>query len=393
MNLADMLGYADIKQLSRIAEVYQCECNGHSKNELIQSILSTVSRKEVFDTKVVGLKLEDLRFLNLLLFESRESFSLEELMARAQQSYFGITDQQQPEQAAPQAKTKRTRKKTAEVQPESGPREMINRFKHQGWLFNGFSGPGKYLFQVPVDLKTRFRETLKRRFAEELVYTSDPQVYRDEQELLQNDINALLHYVYHNEVQLSADGSMYKRFINQLLERMSIREELPAKGAWRFGYGRHFNTYPSRLCFLYDYCRHAKYIQENGVNLTVTPAGEERLASKPPGELLHLYKHWLKLYKGPIPNLLPLVHWMNHLAEQWVTTDSLRKVLIPLIKPYYYDSAETIMEQRLIMMMVHLGLVRIGEHDTYGTVVRMTKAGAAIVSGVIPDFSTKKISY
>lgn len=34
MNFADMLGYADIAQLSRIADVYQCECNGHSKRML-----------------------------------------------------------------------------------------------------------------------------------------------------------------------------------------------------------------------------------------------------------------------------------------------------------------------------------------------------------------------
>ncbi len=89
MNLSDMLGYADIQQLSRIADVYRCECNGHSKNDLIQSILSTVSRNDVFEAQISSMKLEDLRFLNSLLFEARNSFSLEDLLARVQQSRFG----------------------------------------------------------------------------------------------------------------------------------------------------------------------------------------------------------------------------------------------------------------------------------------------------------------
>ncbi len=62
MNLADMLSYADIHDLSRIARNYDCECDGHSKNDLIQSILSTVSRREVFERQVLGLTMEDIRF-------------------------------------------------------------------------------------------------------------------------------------------------------------------------------------------------------------------------------------------------------------------------------------------------------------------------------------------
>lgn len=377
-----MLGYADIKQLSRIAEVYRCDCNGHSKNELIQSILSTVSRRDVFDLQVGSLKVEDLRFLNLLLFETRESFSLEELLARAQQSCFGKPEEPKKEEAKP----KRSRKKAAaeERVPESSPREMINRFKHHGWLFNGYNGPGRYLFQVPNDLKVRFRDTLRRKFTESLIVTEDPHVYRDEQGLMEEDVKALLHYVYHNEVQLAADGSMYKRFTSQLLDRLAVREELPAKGAWRFGYGKYFNVYPNRLSLLFDYCRQARYLEEDGMRLTVTSAGLERLAAKPAGEQLHLYKLWLKQYKGPIPNLPSLAFWIQALAEQWVTAESVGRVLLPLIKPYYYDSPETILEQRIMVMMLHLGLLRIGEHEQHGTVIRITKAGRAIIAGVIP---------
>ncbi|SFF05444.1 hypothetical protein SAMN05216378_4898 [Paenibacillus catalpae] len=394
MNLSDMLGYADIQQLSRIASVYQCECNGHSKNDLIQSILSTVSRKDVFEAQISSMKLDEMRFLNSLLFESRDSFSLEELIARVQQSKFGEVEP--PAEEPPQKKTKRTTKKKkaeAEVPKETGPREMISRFKHQGWLFNGVTGVNRYMFQVPQDLRTRFRDTLRKKFAAELHFTDEPQMYRDEQLLVQEDIYQLLHYIYHNEVQLSADGSMYKRFSGQILEKLAISEEFPAKGEWRFGYGRHFHHYPNRMSLLYDYCSYMKYFTDNNLVLTLSTSGEERLRSKPANEMEQLYKFWLKLYKGPISNVHALVHWMNSLAEQWVTVDSLRKVLIPFIKPFYYDTADKVLDVRLIGIMVHLGMLRIGEHQEHGTVVRMTKLGRALIAGVSLEDQDRMFLY
>lgn len=379
MNLSDMLSYADIQQLSRIADVYQCECNGHSKNDLIQSILSTVSRKDVFEAQISSMKLEDLRFLNSLLFEARSSYSLEDLIARVQQSRFG-EEPIKVETELPK-KNKRTKKKVELLDKPLSPREMIAKFKHQGWLFNGYSGPNRYLFQVPNDLKTRFRESLAKRFASELHYTDEPSVYRDEQMLLSDDVTHLLYFTKHNEVQLTADGSMYKRFTLQLLSSFGVQEELPAKGAWRFGYGRHFNQYPNRLSFIYDYCYYSKYINETQNLLMLTSAGEERIATRAVGELEQMYRFWLKLYKGPITNLLSLVHWINALAVEWVTLDSLRNVLVPYIKPFYYDDGNSILEQRIMTMMVHLGLLRLGEHPYKGAVVKMTKAGRAVITG------------
>lgn len=64
MNLSDMLSYADISQLSSIAEQYGCECNGHSKHELIQAILANAHQKEVINQSIDRLRLEELRFLN-----------------------------------------------------------------------------------------------------------------------------------------------------------------------------------------------------------------------------------------------------------------------------------------------------------------------------------------
>ncbi|MCQ6558015.1 hypothetical protein [Paenibacillus mendelii] len=393
MNLADMLSYADIGQLSRIATTYRCECNGHSKNELIQSILQAVGRREVFEAQIGSMKLEDLRFMNSLLFDPRDAFSLEELIARVQQSKFGDVQpvpesSAHPTAQAKDAKTKRTgtkRTKAAKNQPipETGPRETISRFKQYGWLFNGFTGPNRYLFQLPADLKIRFRETLERKFSAQLSYADDdPQAYRDEQQLLGSDVSEMLTFIYQNEVQLTSEGAMYKRGVLQIIDRLGVRELLPARGEWRFGYGRRMKEYPNRMSFIYDYCYFNGWISETGLVLSLTSEGMKRQAELRPEQPDKLYRFWLRLYKNAIPNLRSLVHWIDKLSTRWVSADSLKHALTPFIKPYYYDNAETIFEQRLSGMMLHLGLIRIGEHHELGRVIRMTPLGRAVIAGL-----------
>lgn len=55
MNLADMLTYADIGQLTAIAGRYQCECKRNSKHDLIQSILITLGSREFMDSHIKGV--------------------------------------------------------------------------------------------------------------------------------------------------------------------------------------------------------------------------------------------------------------------------------------------------------------------------------------------------
>ncbi|MCZ8520518.1 MULTISPECIES: hypothetical protein [Paenibacillus] len=364
MNLADMLCYADIHELSRIAGTYKCECNGHSKNELIQSILSTVGRRDVFEHQVGSLSMEDIRFLNSLLFDTRDTFSLEELTARAQQSRFTKDGDDQP----------------------WNPRESIVRFKQRGWLFSGYSQQTRYLFQVPADLKRRFIVVLAKQFREKLVTTEEPPVYRDEQKLLLEDIFVFLQYLRDTEVALTAEGVMYKRNLSGILDRFSVREELLGKSAWRFGYGRMFRDYPNRFSLVYDYCYYNDLISEQGGLLTLTDHGLARLQEGRREDPVQVYRFWLRLYKGPVPPLQSLVQWLNRTCSEWVTYSSLLGVLGPLIRPFYYDSAESILEQRVVRMMMHLGLLRIGEDPAQGPVVRMTKLGASIVEGTyVPE--------
>lgn len=358
MNLADMLSYADIHQLSRIAKHYECQCSSNSKNELIQSILTTINRREVSEAMIKSSSMEDLRFLNSLLFDQRNSFSLEELISRVELTRFA-----------------------KEVDKSWNPRDMITKFKQRGWLFNGYSQQTKYLFQVPQDLKKRFSAILASHFQKSIVITGEPTIYRDEQKLIQDDIYHFLHFAYHQEISLTAEGSMYKRQLQQILESFSLREESIQKEAWRFGYGKRFKEYPNRFSLIYDYCYFNKYIIEENQTLFLTEKGKVQVLEHKKAEISDVYRFWIKLYKTPVKNLQSFVYWMDELAKQWTTVESLKQVLCDYIKPFYFDTSETILEKRILQMMIHLGLLRLGEDKSEGRVVQITKLGSQVIQG------------
>ncbi|WP_090821785.1 hypothetical protein [Paenibacillus sp. yr247] len=371
MNLADMLSYTDIHELGRIAHTYECQCNGHSKNELIQSILSAALRREIFEKHIQSLNMEDIRFLNSLLFDPRNAFSIEELIARVQQSRF------QKEESG-----------------EWNPRDMVIKFKKLGWLFNGYSQQTKFLFHVPHDLKRRFSDVLTNQFKQSLRLTNEPSVYRDEQLLIVDDIFHFLTFIsQQQELPLTAEGAMYKRQLQQVLDRLSVQEEMVPKGTWRFGYGRMFKEYPNRFSFIYDYCYYRQLISEHSQTLRLTEDGKTRLLEGKKENLADVYKFWLRLYKNPIPNVQSIAGWVDRLGGQWVTMASLGDVLCKLVKPFYYDSSESIVEQRILQMMMHLGLIRIGEDQENGTVIQVTKLGTKVIQGTFVAEEDKVVLF
>jgi hypothetical protein len=395
MNLADMLCYADIDQLTRIAKTYDCNCSSHSKNELIQSILAVLQRRDSLESRVEEMSGDDLRFLNSLLFETRNAYSLEELRARAIGTAALIPKQSLPKPesaspvpvAAPPAKSSRSRKKKAAaaeepVGPEDIARQTIARFKRFGWLFNGFSQQTRYLYQVPDDMRRRLSEALEHRFRVSLVEREEPLVYRDERSLLIPDLVSFLRFVRDHDALVTGEGVLYKRQLGQVLELMSVQEPIPGRGGWRFGYGRRFLDYPDRFSLLYDYAYYERLIRENQDRLIVSEQGLNVADGQTRIDPAQLYRFWLRLYKGPIPNLAALVQWVSRLCTDWTTTDSLFGILRPLIRSYYYDTERDVLDRRVLGMMMHLGLLSWGETAEAESVVRMTPQGRAIVSGI-----------
>lgn len=390
MNLADMLCYADIAELTRIAETYDCACSSHSKNELIQSILTTVQRRDVMELRVEEMTGNDLRFLNSLVFESRTAYSLEELKARAlggEPVKLGLSPAPLLNSDLPVIKAgSRTRKgKNAEPPPTPGPDESarlaISRLKKFGWLFNGFSQQTRYLYQVPEDVKNRLCEVLERRYRSSIVVTEEPPAYRDERSLILDDIVHFLRYVRDNDLALTVDGVMYKRQITQVLELFTVYETIPIRGGWRFGYGRHFRDYPDRFSLLYDFAYYQGYIAEEPERLMLTAEGRKLADGLEKPDPTKLYRFWLRLYKGAIPNLTTLTQWVMRLCGDWATVDSLYQILQPLIRSYYYDTQRDVLERRVLAMLMHLGILRWGEMEGGVHVVRITPQGKMLISG------------
>ncbi len=388
MNLADMLVFADIAELTRIAETYDCTCSSHSKNELIQSILSTVQRREVMESRVGEMTGNDIRFLNSLVFENRTAYSLEELKARALNGETVKTETASvsiTEPKIPAAGTKsRKGKKTVPVPPPSpdeSARLAISRFKRFGWLFNGFSQQTRFLYQVPEDVKKRLCDVLERQYRSSLVITDEPPVYRDERSLILDDIVHFLAFVRNNDLPLTSDGILYKRQIAQALELFSVNETIPSKGGWRFGYGRRFREYPDRFSLIYDFAYYQGYIAEEPERLILTAEGRSITDGLEKPDPTKLYRFWLRLYKGPIPNLTTLVQWVMRLSVDWVTVDSIYQVLQPLVRSYYYDTQRDIVERRVLAMLMHLGIVRWGETAGGESVIRVTPQGRILISG------------
>ncbi len=351
MNLADMLNFADISQLTAIAGRYQCDCKRNSKHDLIQSILITLGSRQFMESHIRECAPEDLRFLNTLLFDERSQFSLEDLLAAARQASFDSVPGQ-----------------------SGGYREMVARFKNSGWLFSGASQQSRYLFRVPQDLKTRFRERMGDYLKEHIPPSAEPAIYRGEGEMLAGDLLLFLRYIKENEPELNQEGALHKRYQQGVMNAIQIPEPLLGKGGWRFGYGRACEHYPPRLALIVDYARHRRWTTEEGSRLKLTLAGDTLLGQGKSEKLIQLYSFWLKLYKGAIPNLPSLVYWISVSAGKWVAVSSVIEGLGWLVKPFYYDDAASILEQRIIRMMLHLGMLRLGETPE-GPVVMMTPWG------------------
>lgn len=358
MYLAEMLCYADIQELGRIAKYYRCDCNGHSKNELIQSILSKLNHRVLFEEQVKQLSLTDIRFLNSLLFDRRNAFSQEELMGRARQSSFDAEEHEE----------------------DRDPKELITRFQQSGWLFHGNTEKTKYLLQIPEDLKQRFNKLIRKRLAQYIEKTEEPEIYRDEQGLMLADVYQLLSQLKEQPLPLTAEGFVYKRELQKLLQLLFVQEPLPS-GVWRFGYGRRFKEYPNRFSLLYDFCFYQGWIEETQDLMMLSPQGKEMLQHRGSIQLTELYRFWTKLYKGPIRNITSLVHWIKELCREWVPVSALSDALCSLIKPYYNDTALVILQERILIMMLHIGMLRMGEHEISGKVVKMNETGIQLIEG------------
>jgi hypothetical protein len=369
VRLAEMLSYADIGQLHQLADTYSCSCNINSKNELIQSLLSSIKRESIIQQQLAELSHEEFHFLMHIVYDSRTTFTLEDLRAKAKFSYLQDLER-------------------------DTYRNLISIALKKGWIFRIPSRNAGASFQVPEDMREQWATAILKKELENHKAEDEPNVYRDEGHALVEDIITFLKYFQNHDAPTTAEGILYKRNQLQILELMSVREGPVDKGGWRFGYGRHFRDYPDRLSLIYDFCFYRGYIQEEpGTKIEILPAAEEAVQLPPDLLSLEMFKFWIRLYKRPIPGLAMLTRLVCHATDnRWTSEEALVQMLTKRLRTFYYDNEESIARNRILKMMIHLGLLRkgkIGERDwvcqttAWGRKVLTAVEGAAMKSIVL----------
>ncbi len=356
MKFADLLTYADIDHLKRMALHYGCGEEDHSKNGLISKILFHLGGQSQLKGELEALSPEESRFLQQLCFDSRSVFSMEELLAKGSVC------------AGDKGNT---------------PRDLVILGLRKGWLFPGVTGKKRALFEVPEDLRRRYLRLFKESIQEEEGRCL-PSAYRDEEGLLEEDLFAFLHFLSQEELQLTTDGAIYRQQQRKLMNRFHVGEKPVSGKGWRFGFGRRYHQYPERFSLLYDYAYFRGYILEDEWEgrLYLSEAGVRRLRDRERGEGEELYRFWLRLYRRPIPQLAIVVKWIDLLCQdRWQPTHRWENVVRDWLRPYYYESEQDLF-RRILRMMMHLGLLRIGESDAGERLIRMTPMGHARVSGI-----------
>lgn len=341
MNLAEMLLFADIDQVNKIADSYNCSCNRHSKTEMIQSLIYTMLNKTNLELLTTKIDKSEETFLNLLYLDTRDSYSYEELSAKAKQ-------------AIDLAETS-----------TCNPRDLILSSLKKGWVFQGVGKKHLLSYLIPHDYRTSILQTIKNNLLEKINTVDELNIYRDESSIIVSDLTTFLQFLLNEEVLLTGEGNIYKRQQNILFNMFLVPEEPLKKVSWRFGYGRRYNEYPDRFSLIYDYAFYYKLIHEEQEGfLFLTPLGGKWLNKSEYFDEEHkLYQFWLRLYKHTIPFLQIILRLIDLVAyKRWIEVQSVEKQLFFWIKEHYYEKKEEIFEERVIKMLFHLGVIQIGEY-------------------------------
>ncbi len=367
MNLDEMLIYADIEHIHKIVENYKCQCNRHSKTEMIQTIIYTFFHKDTLDAHLAKIDAIEYTFIQLLYLDARNKYSMEDLIAKGKQA-LAFHD---------------TTKK---------PRELVLSALKSGWIFQGVGKRNAFSYLIPQDVKKNILRIMGSRLNINLLSSDQNFVYRDERSLLVSDLASFLSYVSNESVILTGKGNIYKRQQKIILDAMLISEEPLGKVTWRFGYGRRYNEYPDRFSIIYDYAFYHKLIhEEESGYLYLTKSGEAWLNQRNlMDEEKKLYTFWIRLYKRPIPFLQLIVKLIDLSAtNQWVLLNSIENEVLFWLKDHYYETKEMVFHERIIKMLLHLGVLQLG-YQKEQAFIRVTEEGHHWVNGSA-NFDVKEI--
>lgn len=363
MNFTELLTYADIEQVRKITSFYGCTSNPHSKNDCIRVLVSHLNKRTELKRIVDRLKPSELRLLQLLYFDWRTLFNMEELLGMG---------------------------RTACLDKEESPRKWIGAARNMGWIFPGVTAHSRSLFYISQDLLERLMEVFAEPYLEEGKPSLHLAVIRDERDVFVHDLEQFLLFVKNNEVTLTGEGSIYRQQQRKLFQLLHFPESPIDPSGWRFGFGRRYHQYPDRFSLLYDYAFYRGYIVEapEGV-LRLTEAGAHQRTREDAQEKTEAVRFWMRLYRRPIPHLLLNIRWIQFLASsQWIQRNTLQRAVEQWLDPYYYVSKEELLD-RILQMMLYLGMINLGEDEEGVQWLKMTAEGEQHIKNIGRTFETQ----
>lgn len=257
----------------------------------------------------------------------------------------------------------------------------VEQATHQGWLFPSRAASGRLMYLIPDELRTAIRNYVVEQFRAKVERNDEgPLTFQDEAFAMSRDIDVMLEYVGHHDVKLTADGSLYKRNLTQLLELLEVNEQ-PLEGGWRFGYGRRFHDYPDRLALLYDFAYYNHFIEETQDGELCLRDESRKWMETPQGERQRqLVRYYLSSYRRPIKRLVQVVQLIAYVSQQWVKSASVLDAMGDLVTDYFYDSREQVWQLRIVKMLTHLGVLRFGEDENAGGWFQITNLGQQLIT-------------
>ncbi len=266
-------------------------------------------------------------------------------------------------------------------QAEVLARDMLQMLAREGVVYPTGVG-SRTVYVCPTDIWRRLYD-LASRTMKVGVQSSvrAPVAYRQDGFALARDEAALLLYVLRHDVRLTQEGVVFRRQQIQLLQLFEVSEDvLPQQVGWRFGFGRRFHDYPDRLALLYDhlYARGCLVETADG-RLCAESAAIDAYLQLPEGARgQELFRFWLRTYRPAIPMLRTVVARIAELTRRaWIYADSLCNLWADGIEAYYYETTEQILAQRILGMLVHLGVLARGSAEDGAILYRLTPEGAA----------------
>ncbi|MBU9711810.1 hypothetical protein [Evansella tamaricis] len=320
MKLVQVLLSQPQSELVNRVKTLGLSCNTHSRQEITEALVKTLLDEVRTIDQWNSLQEKEQQLLLQMSFSSSISFPTDELSTCLKQSY---------------------RKELP---------SLLETLKRKGWIFEDNWNQ----CIIPLELKEWIGNYFWEQFKENSIIIPFTQ---DDELVIIDDIFHFMDFVEDNKVRLTKNGTIYRKQLKEILSHLSTEESFPEE-RWRFGYGRHFYSYPDCFSLLYDFCYGQRWIQE-GEELTVTKEWEkgQRLSVK---EILDRFlRSYIQLYKRAIPQLPFLVEVIIAVLSDGSAVEKKEIVgkLSPFVDNYYFDQPENIIEDRVIQMLQYLQIL------------------------------------